>query len=152
MRGLNILSAFLGGAIVGAGAALLFAPEKGEDLRGQIKHLLKKYGVCKCTKGEELDTIVDEIAAEIWKHDACQGLPRVYGQSLNSNYLYMKANGKIPQTIHTLADLTKRLVSLYVENVKFTAAEKLTVVMSAGVLLVVAVVLGIFALAFLSGA
>ena len=56
----------------------------------------------------------------------------------------MKANGKIPQTIHTLADLTKRLVSLYVENVKFTAAEKLTVVMSAGVLLVVAVVLGIF--------
>ncbi len=67
MRGLNILSAFLGGAIVGAGAALLFAPEKGEDLRGQIKHLLKKYGVCKCTKEEELDTIVDEIAAEIKK-------------------------------------------------------------------------------------
>ncbi len=78
--------------------------------------------------------------------------PPVYGQSLNSNYLDMKANGKIPQTIHTLADLTKRLVSLYVENVKFTAAEKLTVVMSAGVLLIVAVVLGIFALAFLSGA
>ena len=67
MRGLNILSAFLGGAIVCAGAALLFAPEKGEDLRGQIKHLLKKYGVCKCSKEEELDTIVDEIAAEIKK-------------------------------------------------------------------------------------
>ena len=67
MRGLNILSAFLGGAIVGAGAALLFAPEKGEDLRGQIKHLLKKYGVCKCSKEEDLDTIVDEIAAEIKK-------------------------------------------------------------------------------------
>ncbi len=48
MRGLNLLYAFLGGAIVGAGASLLFAPEKGEDLRGQIKHLLKKYGVCKC--------------------------------------------------------------------------------------------------------
>lgn len=63
----------------------------------------------------------------------------------------MKANGKIPQTIHTLADLTKRLVSLYIENVKLTAAEKLTVVMSAGVLLIVAIVLGIFALAFLSG-
>ena len=64
---MNILSAFLGGAIVGAGAALLFAPEKGEDMRGQIKHLLKKYGVCKCTKEEELETIVDEIAAEIKK-------------------------------------------------------------------------------------
>ena len=68
------------------------------------------------------------------------------------NYLDMKANGKIPQTIHTLADLTKRLVLLYIENVKLTAAEKLTVVMSAGVLLIVTVVLGIFALAFLSGA
>ncbi len=67
MKGLNLLYAFLGGAIVGTGAALLFAPEKGEDLRGQIKHLLKKYGVCKCTKEEGLEDIVDEIAAEIKK-------------------------------------------------------------------------------------
>lgn len=65
MRAMNILAAFLGGAIVGAGAALLFAPEKGEDLRGQIKTLLKKYGVCKCTREEELEDIVDQIAAEI---------------------------------------------------------------------------------------
>ena len=43
----------------------------------------------------------------------------------------MKASRKIPQTIHTLADLTKRLISLYIENVKLTAAEKLTVVMLA---------------------
>ena len=50
MRATNLLAAFLGGAIVGAGAALLFAPEKGEDLRGQIKTLLKKYGVCKCSQ------------------------------------------------------------------------------------------------------
>ena len=50
-----------------AGASLLFAPEKGEDLRGQIKHLLKKYGVCKCSKEEEFEDIVDEIAAEIQK-------------------------------------------------------------------------------------
>ncbi len=58
----------------------------------------------------------------------------------------MKASRKIPQTIHTLADLTKRLISLYIENVKLTAAEKLTV------LLLVALVFGIFMLAFLSGA
>lgn len=50
---------------MGAGAALLFAPEKGEDLRGQIKTLLKKYGVCKCSRAEELEEIVDQIAAEI---------------------------------------------------------------------------------------
>jgi len=48
--------------------------------------------------------------------------------------------------------MIKRLVSLYVEKVKLTAAEKLTVVLSAAVLLVVSVVLSIFALAFISGA
>lgn len=67
MKGLNLLYAFLGGAIVGAGAALLFAPEKGDELRSQIKDLLKKYGLCKCTKEEQLEEIVDEIAAEIKK-------------------------------------------------------------------------------------
>ena len=65
MNNLTILSAFLGGAIVGAGAALLFAPEKGEELRGQIRTLLKKYGVCKCTRAEELEEMVDTIAAEV---------------------------------------------------------------------------------------
>lgn len=64
----------------------------------------------------------------------------------------MKASGKIPQTIHTLAELVKRLISLYIESVKLTAAEKLTVVLSAGVLLIVALILGIFSLAFISGA
>ncbi|MDE5941044.1 MAG: YtxH domain-containing protein [Muribaculaceae bacterium] len=67
MRGLTLISAFVGGAIVGAGAALLFAPEKGEELREQIKDLLKKYGICKCSSDEEFDEIVDEIAAEIKK-------------------------------------------------------------------------------------
>lgn len=67
MRSLNLLYAFLGGAIVGAGAALLFAPEKGDELRGEIKELLKKYCICKCTKQEEIEELVDEIAAEIKK-------------------------------------------------------------------------------------
>lgn len=65
MKATNLIAAFIGGAIVGAGAALLFAPEKGEDLRCQIKTLLKKYGVCKCSRAEELEEIVDQIAAEI---------------------------------------------------------------------------------------
>jgi len=67
MRGLNLLYAFLGGAIVGAGAALLFAPEKGEELRDDIKALLKRYGLCKCTKQEDLEELVDELAAEVKK-------------------------------------------------------------------------------------
>lgn len=61
----NILYAFIGGAVVGAGAALLFAPQKGEDLRAQIKDLCRKYGLCKCKKQEEIDAIVEEIAEEI---------------------------------------------------------------------------------------
>lgn len=65
MRTMNVIAAFIGGAIVGCGAALLFAPEKGEDLRGEIKSLLKKYGLCKCSRREELEEIVDQIATEI---------------------------------------------------------------------------------------
>lgn len=67
MRGLTLLYAFLGGAAVGAGAALLFAPEKGEKLREEIKEYLKKNGLCKRSKAEELEIIVDEIAAELEK-------------------------------------------------------------------------------------
>ena len=39
MNNLSILYAFLGGAIVGAGAALLFAPEKGEEVRLSLIHI-----------------------------------------------------------------------------------------------------------------
>lgn len=65
MSGKNVLYAFIGGAIVGAGVALLCAPEKGEELRGQIKALAQKYGLCKSKSQQEIDEIVDEIAAEI---------------------------------------------------------------------------------------
>lgn len=64
----------------------------------------------------------------------------------------MNSSGKIPHNLQTLATLAKRLLSLYIESAKLTAAEKLTVIMSAGVLLIVTLVLGVFALAFLSGA
>ncbi len=60
----NILFAFLGGAIVGAGAALLFAPEKGSDLRADIKKMLNKAGLCNC-KNCECDTVVDEIIEQV---------------------------------------------------------------------------------------
>lgn len=45
MRALTLISAFLGGAIVGCGAALLFTPEKGADVRERIRTLLKKRGI-----------------------------------------------------------------------------------------------------------
>lgn len=47
---------------MGAAAALLFAPEKGEELRAQIKQILRKHGIIPSEKEEE---IVDQIVAEI---------------------------------------------------------------------------------------
>jgi len=59
MKPLTIISAFLGGAIVGCATALLFTPEKGEDVRARIKKLLKRKGI-KITDSE-----VDELVAEL---------------------------------------------------------------------------------------
>ena len=63
MKSLNILYAFLGGAIVGCSIALLFAPEKGSDLRSRIKELLKKKGID--FTDDEVEQLVDQISAQI---------------------------------------------------------------------------------------
>lgn len=60
---LNWLYAFLGGAILGASVAILFAPEKGEDLRNRIKDLLKKKGLCCCDS--EIDRLIEQLTEEI---------------------------------------------------------------------------------------
>ena len=62
MKALTLISAFLGGAIVGCGAALLFTPEKGADLRKGITDRLTKRGI-KVTD-EEVDALVAELTAE----------------------------------------------------------------------------------------
>lgn len=62
MKALNILYAFLGGALVGCGAAILLAPEKGEDLRERICKILKKKGVK--ISDSEVDALVAELAGE----------------------------------------------------------------------------------------
>ncbi|MDE6648647.1 MAG: YtxH domain-containing protein [Muribaculaceae bacterium] len=62
MKALNILYAFLGGAIVGCGAAILFAPEKGEELRGRIVRILKRKGIK--ISDEEVDALVAELTGE----------------------------------------------------------------------------------------
>ena len=45
MKSLSILAAFLGGAVVGAAAGVLFAPERGEDTRNKIDDALRKRGI-----------------------------------------------------------------------------------------------------------
>lgn len=61
MRALTLISAFVGGAIVGCGAALLFTPEKGADVRSRIVDLLRKRGVK--ISDSEVDALVAELAA-----------------------------------------------------------------------------------------
>lgn len=63
MKGLSVLYAFLGGAIVGATAAILFAPEKGSDLRARIKEMLKKNGID--FSDDEVEQLVKQISAQI---------------------------------------------------------------------------------------
>lgn len=61
MKALNILYAFLGGAIVGCSAALLFAPEKGEDIRAKLCDLIRRKGIK--ISDAEVDALVAELAA-----------------------------------------------------------------------------------------
>ena len=68
MNGLNVLAAFLGGAAVGATLGILFAPEKGEDTRAKIADILRKKGIR--LNRNEMENLVDEIAAEIKNEDA----------------------------------------------------------------------------------
>ena len=63
MKSLSILAAFLGGAVVGAAAGGLFAPERGEDTRNKIVDALRKRGI-KLSR-TEMEDLVDEIAAEV---------------------------------------------------------------------------------------
>ena len=62
MKALNILYAFLGGAIVGCSAAILLAPEKGEDVRSKICDLVKRKGIK--ISDAEVDALVAELARE----------------------------------------------------------------------------------------
>lgn len=61
MKSFNI---FLFGALAGAVAGLLLAPESGADLRFRIKTLLKKKGYI---KPDEIDILAERIACEIEK-------------------------------------------------------------------------------------
>ena len=53
MKGLNLVAAFLGGAVV------LFAPESGKDTRAKIAEALRKKGIK--LSSQELDNLADEI-------------------------------------------------------------------------------------------
>lgn len=63
MKNLNVLAAFLGGAVVGTALGILFAPEKGSDTRSKIADILRKKGIN--LSKDEMSELVNEIAAEL---------------------------------------------------------------------------------------
>ena len=63
MKNIGLLYAFLGGAVVGCVTALLFAPEKGSDLRARIVAMLNKKGVK--ISDAEIDQLVAELSGSI---------------------------------------------------------------------------------------
>lgn len=55
----GVLAALLGGAVIGAVVALLFAPEKGSVQRKKIADVLSKYGVK--LKKKDLEDLVEDL-------------------------------------------------------------------------------------------
>lgn len=63
MKHTETIIAAAGGLLVGAALALVFAPQKGEHLRHDIKKFLKDKGIS--LKKNKLEELVDEIVEEI---------------------------------------------------------------------------------------
>lgn len=63
MKALNFVIGFISGAAIGAACGLLFAPEKGSDLREKIAEALRKRGIR--LNRQEMADLVDEIAEEL---------------------------------------------------------------------------------------
>lgn len=63
MKYTETVIAAIGGMLVGAAVALVFAPKKGEHLRSDIKRFLREKGIT--LKKNKLEELVDEIVEEI---------------------------------------------------------------------------------------
>ena len=136
MKGLNVLAAFLGGAAVGAAIGILFAPEKGEDTRHKIAEILRKKGIR--LNRNEMENLVDEIAAE-----------RI-NQTTFQNKATMFADDNSIENIQQLFFDFKKYLELQKKYTQLEVAEKLTILLSTLILVLLVVILGMVALFYLS--
>lgn len=63
MKALPVVVAAVGGALVGAAAALLLAPQSGAETRGDIADLARKY--CPGLKKSKLEELTDKLEEEL---------------------------------------------------------------------------------------
>ena len=63
MKAYHVALAALGGALVGAAAALLTAPQSGEKTRKDVRNFLKEH--CPGMKEHRLSNLAEKIAEEI---------------------------------------------------------------------------------------
>ena len=59
----SIIAALLGGAIVGAMAALLFAPKSGEELRADVARIAREKAAH--LNKEELEELINNVIARV---------------------------------------------------------------------------------------
>jgi hypothetical protein len=63
MKPLHVILAVVGGVIAGAAVGLLFAPEKGSDMRAKIADYLRSKKIK--LKKDQLDELTEEISKEL---------------------------------------------------------------------------------------
>lgn len=68
MKGFSILAALLSGMVIGAACGILFAPEKGDDMRAKIAEAIKERGLKLNRK--EMENLVDDITDELKSKEA----------------------------------------------------------------------------------